>query len=110
MMQGSIFDGKIFNKCAKYIAISDSYFDIKYATNTEVKNTVTNFSLFPYLFPYLCYLILSLLTPSSFQTRFRLITFIHASALLLTCLFLISFLYLPSPFFYINPVDYACKP
>src|SRR5882757_8278088 len=68
------------------------------------------FHFFPYLFPYLCYLILSRLTPSSFQTRFRLITFIHASALLLTCLFLISFLYLPSPFFYINPVDYACKP
>src|SRR5882757_261399 len=27
-----------------------------------------------------------------------------------TCLFLISFLYLLSPSFYINPVDYACNP
>jgi len=46
MMQGSIFDGKIFNKCAKYIAISDAYFDIKYATNTEVKNTISDNKIF----------------------------------------------------------------
>jgi hypothetical protein len=46
MMQGPIFDGKIFTKCAKYIAISDAYFEIKYAKNTEVKNTISDNNIF----------------------------------------------------------------
>src|SRR5882757_5418655 len=98
-------DGKVYTWKPRGESISDR--------TTSLLRTFHFFLIFLHYLISLLYLIFQTLFHLTFAsplTRVFLIPFIHAFASLSTCLRLISFLYLPFPFSYINPVDYACKP
>src|SRR5882757_9276918 len=69
---------------------------------------VMNFSLFPYL-SSLSYLSPLSYLPNLISPHLCLAPYSRFPHFRSTCLRLTSFLYLPFPLSYINPVDYACK-